>query len=120
MAALRCLIQAHDQVFIILDALDECKERRELLQEIEQITGWKTGKLYLLATSRHENDIEESLGVLLEEEGRICIQSALVDDDIREYIHERIHTDPGLKRWRNHPHVQQEIEASLMGKAAGM
>ncbi len=65
----------------ILDALDECKERQELLTDIDEIAGWKNRKLHMLATSRRENDIEESLEPLVNDQEKICIQSALVNDE---------------------------------------
>jgi hypothetical protein len=51
------MIQAFDETFIILDALDECKGRQELLENIDEIGKWKTEKLHILCTSRREKDI---------------------------------------------------------------
>lgn len=120
LTTLRQIIQGFEETFVILDALDECKDRQELLAGIEEMIRWKTGKLHMLVTSRKENDIEEWLNPLSNEEGKICIQSALVNDDIRTYVHERIQIDRGLKRWQKKPEVQQEIETTLMSKADGM
>ena len=120
LTTLRQIIQGFKETFVILDALDECKDRQELLAGIEEMVRWKTGKLHMLVTSRKENDIEEWLKPLSNEQGKICIQSALVNDDIRTYVHERIQTDRGLKRWQKRPEVQQEIETTLMNKADGM
>jgi hypothetical protein len=117
---LRHMLQGFDSIFAILDALDECKERLELLEDIEEMTGWRTGKLHMLATSRREKDIEESLMPLVSDKDTICIQSALVNSDIRAYTHERLQTDRRLKRWRKMPEVQQELEGALVGKADGM
>ena len=60
-ATLKEIINSSQQTYIILDALDECKERKELLLLIKEMTEWNMGKLYILATSRKEKDIEESL-----------------------------------------------------------
>ena len=117
---LQQIIQEFDETFIILDALDECKERQELLTDIDEIAGWKNEKLHMLATSRRENDIEESLEPLVNDQEKICIQSALVNDDIRAYILERLRSDRRLRRWQKKPQVQQEIERTLMDKADGM
>ena len=117
---LQQMIQEFDETFIILDALDECKERQELLTDIDEIAGWKNEKLHMLATSRRENDIEESLEPLVNDQEKICIQSALVNDDIRAYILERLRSDRRLRRWQKKPQVQQEIERTLMDKADGM
>jgi hypothetical protein len=120
LTTLRQMILEFDETFVILDALDECKERQNLLEDIDEIVTWKMGKLHILATSRRENDIRESLEPLINDENTICIQSELVTDDIRTYIHERLLTDRKLRRWQKKPEVQREIETTLIGKADGM
>ena len=117
---LRHLIQEFQQTFIILDALDECRDRPEFLEIIEEIHGWKIGSLHLLVTSRREMDIECSLDPLLNDQEIISLQSALVDEDIRAYVRERLQTDRSLRRWRNHREVQNDIEMALVSKAGGM
>lgn len=84
--------------FIILDALDECEERPELMADIEQLVGWKDTNLRILATSRREKDIEDSILPLTKDESRICMQSALVNADIRAYVHDQIRTNTKLHR----------------------
>lgn len=73
--------------FVVLDALDECKERPELLADIEELSSWEDTNLRILATSRREKEIEDSILRLTKDANRICIQSALVNADIRAYIH---------------------------------
>lgn len=114
----RQLVEEFDEVFIILDALDECKDREKLLEDIEQIVGWELEKLHILATSRREKDIEEGLD--LDDQDKVCIWSAPVNDDILICVHERLRTDRKLKRWQKNPEAQQEIERTLMDKADGM
>ncbi len=72
--------------------------------------------LHILATSRREKDIEETLAPLTT--SQTCIQSALVDADICIYIRERLQTDPKLRKWPKN--VQMEIEKILMDGAHGM
>jgi hypothetical protein len=114
------MVNEFDETFIILDALDECNDRMELLTNIEEMVGWNEEKLHMLATSRRERDIEERLEHILGEEERICIQSVLVNADIRAYVHDRLQTDRSLKRWHKIPEVQKEIETELANKANGM
>lgn len=106
--------------YIILDALDECTERDELLTDLEEIVSWKDTNFHLLTTSRKETDIEEALTPLSHIRDRISIQSAPVNADIRTYIHDRLRVDRKLKRWQKHPRVQLEIEDTLLRKADGM
>ena len=106
--------------FIVLDALDECKERPEILADIEELSSWEDTNLRILATSRREKEIEDSLLRLTQDANRICIQSALVNADIRAYVHDQLRTNRRLQRWQKEPNVQLEIENTLMEKANGM
>lgn len=106
--------------YIILDALDECTERDELLTDLEEIVSWKDTDFHLLTTSRKETDIEEALTPLSHIRDRISIQSAPVNADIMTYIHDRLRVDRKLKRWQKHPKVQLEIGDTLLRKADGM
>ena len=116
---LKELVHSFMDTFIILDALDECKERQKLMPTIEEMAVWKLSSLHILFTSRKEKDIEDSLSTVLDDEQRICIQSAPVENDFRDYIRSRIRSDYGLRKWQK-PEVQTEIETVLMEKAGGM
>ena len=117
--ALKELAQSFGDTFFILDALDECQERKDLMPYIEEMAVWKFSGLHMLLTSRKEKDIDDSLSTILDDEQRICIQSAQVEGDIRSYVRSRIRTDRELKKWQR-PEVQTEIETVLMEKAGGM
>ncbi len=118
------MIQQTDEVWIVLDALDECRTRKGT--ETEGLLSWMKGLLsvprnaHLLITSRQEEDIESALIKWASSEDMICIQSKLVTDDIREYVYDRIRKGDGLRRWQSWPIVQKEIETSLVEKADGM
>ena len=120
LAILRQMMGQLEETYLIIDALDECLERQELLASIQELIGWKNRNLHILTTSRREKDIEDSMDSFNNNQGRICLQSILVSNDIRVYIHDRLQTDPTLRRWQKQPKVQQEIEDTLMGKADGM
>ncbi|KAA6409051.1 MAG: vegetative incompatibility het-e-1 [Lasallia pustulata] len=120
LTVLKEVVEGFDETYIVLDALDECSDREELLECIEEIQGWKLRQFHMLVTSRWLIDIKESLEPLTEPRGRICIQSALVNADIRTYVHEKLQNDRCLKRWSSKPEVQEEIETALMQKADGM
>jgi hypothetical protein len=110
------MLKDFQQTFIILDALDECKEREELLGLLENFIDWEVESLHVLATSRRERDIEEALEPLVT--GQVCIQSALVNADIYIHICERLQNDLKLRKWP--ANVQTEIEKTLMDGAHGM
>ena len=104
------------QKYIILDALDECIDREDLLTFIRELTNLKLRNLLILVTSRREKDIEDELSSIANY--NINIQSVLVDTDIRIYIRDRMAIDIKLKKWPNS--VQNEIITALMEKVGGM
>lgn len=106
--------------YIIIDALDECAEREELLIDLKEIMSWEGVNLHVLATSRRERDIEDELKTWSNSRNWINIQSTLVDPDIRTYIHDRLQVDRKLRRWQRNREMQLEIENTLMKKADGM
>jgi len=113
-------MQEFTQVYVVLDAIDECTQRLELMDMLETVAGWQLDNLQLLMTSRKERDIERSLEGYVEEENAICLQRDVVDQDIQRYVQQRLHNDKSLAKWNKDAAVRQEIEAALMGEACGM
>ncbi|KAG9187069.1 hypothetical protein G6011_10177 [Alternaria panax] len=107
-------------VYIILDALDECAQRSELMDMLETVAGWQLDNLHLLMTSRKERDIESSLESYVAEEGAVCLQRDVVDKDIQRYVQQRLRVDKGLAKWNKDAAVRQDIEEALMHGARGM
>ncbi|THW42121.1 hypothetical protein D6D22_05067 [Aureobasidium pullulans] len=114
------LFASSGHVIIVLDALDECTERSELLPWLSQIAGRCTSNVQIIITSRKEYDIRVALEKWMTTDSMISIPHSQVDEDIRTYVRARIISDEGLKRWENKPRVQDKIEKHLMGKAQGM
>lgn len=119
---LRKMCQQFDEAFIILDALDECKERPTLLETIREIATWteRTENLHILATSRRERDIEKCMELFIDDKRSINIQSDHVNKDIEAYIREALENDLALLRWKNRPQLQEMIVKTLMAAADGM
>ena len=115
-ALLRQMMKAFNSTYIVLDALDECTDRKDLLEFIEVLRDWNIDNLHILATSRKEKDIARSLEPLVT--CQLCIQSALVNADIRIHVLDRLSTDPNLKKWP--VDIQEEIEHALTKGANGM
>jgi hypothetical protein len=120
------MISQAQEIYIVLDALDECRTRKGPLSEglltwIESLQDLKQRNVHLLVTSRPEHDIESVLRKLAQsDEDIVPIQSDLIEDDIRSYVHTRVRTGDRLKRWRSRPDVLDEIQRVLMEKAQGM
>jgi hypothetical protein len=117
---LREMIRTFSQSFIILDALDECVDRAELMSILESIAGWRLEKLHILVTSRRERDIENSLETFIHPRNVTDLRAGVVDKDIKAYIENRLSVDKNLKKWQNNHEIRREIEAALMEKANGM
>ncbi|KAL0929878.1 pfs domain-containing protein [Colletotrichum truncatum] len=112
------------EVWIVLDALDECQTRtgrdnEGLLPWIESILVSQQANIHLLVTSRPEHDIKSTLERHIE--NQISLQSDLVTEDIRAYVHARVTQSGGLeRRWRKRKEIQDDIEKHLLEKANGM
>jgi Cdc6-like AAA superfamily ATPase len=117
---LKEMILEFPQIYIILDALDECEDRKELLDTLEYIHSWNIDKLHILVTSRKERDIEKSLESLIDPSKMICLQTEVVDLDIQAYIRQRLSNDKGLEKWRKDDQIREEIEMVLMKGSHGM
>ena len=117
---MKALIDLSEKTFIILDALDERKDRQELLSFIESAIGWKSQKLNVTMTSRKLKVFEKKFVAETEERSKLSIQNGEVDKDIRSYVHGKLQNDRSFKRWRGPPKVREEIEIKLMEKSDGM
>lgn len=102
--------------YIILDALDECTDREDFITFIHELVYSQKKGLRIIITSRREKDIEEQLGSIANY--NVNIQSAIVDEDIRIYVRDRLATDSKLKKWPGK--VQEDIITVLTEKADGM
>ena len=83
--------------YIILDVLDESADREDFVTFIRELVDLQQEGLRVMITSRREKDIEEQLGSIANY--NINIQSAIVDEDIRVYVRDRLATDSKLKKW---------------------
>jgi hypothetical protein len=71
--ATRQAMQEFAYVYVVLDALNECTQRPELMDVLETVVGWQLDNLYLLMTSRKERDIKSSLKEYIKEEDAVCL-----------------------------------------------
>jgi Cdc6-like AAA superfamily ATPase len=124
--ALTQMIEQAGEVWVVLDALDECRTRagsetQGLLKWIAAFLNSNQRNVHLLITSRPEQDISSGLSEIAPEgKAMVPIQSDLVKDDIETYVNAKVRYGDGLKRWRNRPDVQDEIVSRLITKANGM
>ncbi|KAI9683766.1 MAG: hypothetical protein M1822_005956 [Bathelium mastoideum] len=116
------LILAFDDVYIILDALDECPRneyRRDVLKALVDLRVWSEPSLHLLVTSREEPDIRD---VLIDEVGAlpdetISMKNDSVDKDIAFFIFGALENDRQLRKWEKY---HDQIEKALTERAKGV
>ena len=118
--ALRDIMETLPMPFVVLDALDECNDRERLFEILKEIHSWGNESLHMLVTSRKEVGIEDTLEDLVLFANRTCLESHLVDEDIRTYVHDRLTEDKSFRRWQGDPEMQEEIEQTLGKQACGM
>ena len=106
-----------EQVYLIIDALDECSSVEDLLENVlRRIILWRLPKLHILTTSRLNKEIQMSfdeLSVL-----HLPIQSSVVDNDIKTFVTKQMLRDRWWNKWTNA--IRQEVIDSLTQKANGM
>ncbi|KIJ13317.1 hypothetical protein PAXINDRAFT_81413 [Paxillus involutus ATCC 200175] len=88
------IVKGFDEVYILIDALDECDSQAELLDWMKSLQLTTPG-LHLLATSRPERIIEDRMSDF--SHVRISLNSGLLDDDIKTYVDERVEASDDLK-----------------------
>lgn len=117
------IIGCFDQVFLVVDAMDECKtdHRQELLQYITKLAETAPGKLKLFLTSRPEGDIQAALGS--DKFKTVRVRATKVSADISSYVRHQ------LENPRHHllcsdlstdTRLRKEVEEALLGKSNGM
>lgn len=115
------MMQHPQKLQIILDALDECITRTELLDWMKTLAGPNLTHVQLLATSRREEELESGLGGWIQKGNRIPIDRDFVNEDIRSYVKARLQRSEGFqRRWASKPSVLEEIEFAIGGRADGM
>jgi hypothetical protein len=81
---LKEILESIPSMYLILDALDECTDREDLLWLLKDINMWSQTNTHILVTSREERDIKHALKAFVTTS--ISIQGSGVDADIYKYI----------------------------------
>ena len=103
-------------VFIVVDALDECTELDELLELLEIIHQWKLAPLHLVTTSRTYYNIEESLLSLVSH--TVLVEDSSIRDDIGVYVDNKLnHARPFSQLGSE---LRESIRKTLISGAHGM
>ena len=101
-------------IYIMIDALDECSDRKTLLNEIGTILESK--QMNVLVTSRREHDIGSALTGLIEYV--IPIEDERVNVDINLHVQRCVRDDLDLCKWDDN--LKSTMIQTLTSKAQGM
>lgn len=101
-ALMECLgqiIQELQDVYIILDALDECprNQRSAMLRALVDLHASSERGLHILATSRDEVDIRDMIGDLADD--KIPMRNSHVEKDIALFISQHLRQEKSLEIW---------------------
>ena len=115
---LRQTIKEFPQVYVVLDALDECATWGELMKVLEDIFNWQLPHMHIIITSRREKQIEDVLEDIKGPREHICIMNDAVDEDIKLYVNHELSSRKSLRKKSNE--IKAEIERALAEGAKGM
>jgi hypothetical protein len=101
------------KAFVIVDALDECSDRRALLQILKALS--TLPNVHIIALSRRERDIELALESVTHE---VPLATANVDMDIAMYVKHRMTESDDMRFWT--PGDRKKVQEHLTSKANGM
>jgi len=121
---LRFSTRVPSQIYIILDALDECpnttgipSSRDKVLALVEKLVSLNLLNLHLCITSRPEIDIRTSLEPLTSSRISLHDQSGQ-KKDIVDYVNSVVYSDKNMRRWREED--KKVVIDVLSEKADGM
>ena len=112
----KSMLATSPTVYLLVDALDECRDRVDLLDFFKDLREWKHVNLHAFATSRCETEIEDSLSALTTVQ--IALEESVVEGDILFYIERQLEQDARLSRWSQE--IKSEIRTALLTGSNGM
>jgi len=129
LALTRCIkdmlrLPGQDQIYIIIDALDECPNisgtpsaREEVLELVKELVDLKLPNVHICVTSRPEIDIRTVLDQLRPSQISLHEEKGQ-EEDIIKYIKSVVHTDMKMRKWKKE--TQELVIDTLSEKAGGM
>lgn len=115
-ATIQRMLEMTPTIYLLVDALDECRDREGLLDFLVGLRSWNQANLRVFVTSRRETDIEDSLGTVATH--KIPLEESVVDGDILSYVEHQLQHDAKLSKWSQD--LRMEIRTALLEGANGM
>ncbi|KAL3587439.1 hypothetical protein FPOAC2_13336 [Fusarium poae] len=116
-ACVDAMVQITKKVVIVLDALDECTTRGELLHWINSMA---CSNAQLIVTGRPEADFQREIPDLFDELNCILLDKNAVNADIRSYVTATLEKKPDFVKKGLSPGILQEIRDKIGDGADGI
>ncbi|KAF7978225.1 hypothetical protein HWV62_1224 [Athelia sp. TMB] len=110
------IMETFDSTYIVIDSLDECVEKTDLLKWIQSVALGSSGKLHLMLASRPEAQIEQSLTSLYNLQ-KVSVGDRSTVDDINAYLDARLQA-PDMSQWNECE--KRMIKTALSAGSNGM
>jgi hypothetical protein len=123
---LKATIQGFTNVYLIIDALDECpysqSQRKKLLGSIRRVHRLELQNLHLMCTNHREDDIERVIKPLLmsklgKADINLEVRRSTINSDIGFFI-DTAFASESFEIWGSH--LKNEAKDKLLKKADGM
>lgn len=111
---LQQVLEAFDDVYIMVDSLDESEDRMKLVNWIETLSKWNSARWHLLTTSRSEPDIKSHLEHIPNLR-KVYLRGKVLDKDISIFVDKQLSP---IVRWGKP--IRALIKTTLLEGADGM
>lgn len=116
MKLLASLTEVFKSVYIVIDALDECTERGEVFDFLEELQGRQLPQVRVLLSSKTMEEIEDAFKKLTID--KIFVESNVVDVDIKKHIEFQLKNNRALReKWNDDE--QRDIEDKITSSSNG-
>lgn len=110
------VLESFQEVFVVIDAFDECEQSEDVLRWFQKLLGVKDVTLHLLVSSRQDHRFR---GVLeAPTTSNLAIDEHTFEKDIQLHVQEQLSTHSRMMRWS--PSVHRNIEQSILANAGGL
>ena len=116
MRLMKGVIECFGEVYVVIDALDECEQREEVTRWIQELFGSKDGRLHLLVSSRQDHYFHSTFD--FPATSVLALNEYSFEMDIQLYVRGQLSTDPRMMKWPSA--LRSDIERSLMANAGGL
>jgi hypothetical protein len=111
------MLSTVDRVFILIDALDECRSRDSLLSWIGRLV---LENAQFLLTARPEDDIQSQTLRLFGKENCLSLDKTAVNSDINSYVSSVLDTNPRFMEKALSEELRKDISTKVGEGADGM